>query len=193
MKGLLNSYLLIAIVGIFTAIAVVATPVSAKPIDPTNKSASLKEKLREAVELITQATVMAVKAEETGDLDLAKKALEMNNKGKALLEEVAKAVKETGDPEMELATCNVFDSLVTALDMLVSMADKIAKVSTDPKAVRAAEELKDMATEAITMARLTFQRVALACIEGESDEAFEEDRPEEKTGDGFKAEEASAV
>ncbi len=173
------------------AIAVVATPVSAKPVDPNNKVASLEEKLREAVELISQATVMTVKAEETGNLDLAKKALEMNKKGMALLEEVAKAVKETADPEVEQSTCDVFDSLVTGLDMLLSMADQIAKVSTDPKTVRAAEELKDMATEAIDMARLTIQRATLACVETETDEAFEEDRAEEKVADGFKIEPAS--
>lgn len=193
MKKLFNSYLLFAIIVIFTAITVVAMPVSAKPIDPNNKVVDLKEKLREAVELITQATVMAAKAQETGDLDLAKKALEMNDKGKALLEEVAKAVKETGDPEMELATCDVFDSLVTALDMLISMADQIAKVSTDPKAVRAAEELKDMATEAVAMARLTLGRASLACAEGEKVAAFEEDRAEEKVVDGFRLERATDI
>ena len=193
MKKLINTYLLIAVVGIFTAITVVATPVSAKPIEPANKVVSLKEKLRAAVELITQATVMTVKAQETGDLLLAKKALEMNKKAEALIKEVANAVKATGDPEMDLATCDIFDSLVTALDMLVTMADQIAKVSTDPKAVRAAEELKEMAEEAITMARLNLKRAALACIEGETEEAYEADAAEDKVGDGFKAEQASAV
>jgi len=193
MKKLINSYLLIAIVVIFTAIAVVATPISAKPIDPDNKGVNLKEKMGEAIELITQTTAMAAKAQKTGDLDLAKKALGMNNKGQPLLDEVAKAVKETGDPEMELTTCNLFDSLITSLQMLRSLADETAKISTDPKTVGAAEELKKMVREAITMARLTFQRAAIACVEVETDEVFEEDRPVEKVGDGFKAEEASKV
>ncbi len=193
MKRFGNSYWLIAMFCIFTAVALVSAPVSAKAVGPKDKAATLKEKMREAVALITQATEMAAKADETGDLDLAKKAMAIHSKAKVLLDEVAKAVKETGDPEMEVATCDIFNSYVTALDMLISMADKVAKVSTDPKAVRAAEELKKAVTDEIAMADLTLQKAALSCSSSKEDtaEAFEEDRRAEKVGDEFKPEEAS--
>lgn len=191
MKKHTRFYLLMAIIGTVAAMALTVNPAFAKPTDSQDRMAQLKEKLREAVELINESTLMAAKADETGDLDLAQKALEMNKKAMALLEEVADALKGAADPEMEMATCDVFDALVTALDLLSSAADRIAKISDDEKTVQAAEKLKTMVADAVAMMRVKLKRANLACLDRDTEEAFEQERAEERVGDNFEPEEAS--
>lgn len=127
------------IVGCLT-IAFLAVPVLAEEMSP-------EEKLAKATELSTRASEMAIKAKETGDVELAKEVLAIANEASTLIADVASYASETGNTELAQAAMNMTSNLDAAINQIREAAQYIAQTSTDPGVVDAANEILAKAEE----------------------------------------------
>ncbi|HUV50167.1 MAG TPA: hypothetical protein VMW78_04005 [Anaerolineae bacterium] len=129
----------IFIVG-FLAIMFLVVPVLAQEM-------SAEEKLAKAMELSTQAYEMAIKAQETGAVELAKEALAIASEASRLIADVASYAGETGNAELAQAAMNMTSNLDAAINQIRAAAQYIAQTSTDPGTVDAANEILAKAEE----------------------------------------------
>lgn len=124
----------------FLTITFLAVPVLAEEMSP-------EEKLAKATELSTQASEMAIKAKETGDVELAKEALAIANEASRLIADVASYASETGNAELAQAAMNMTSNLDAAINQIREACQYIAQTSTDPGIVDAANEILAKAEE----------------------------------------------
>lgn len=125
------------------ALLLVAYPVSmvgAEEITPA-------EKLRMAEELSNRALGMAVKAKETGNLELLKSALERVNKASLLVLEVVAVAQKKADPNLAQATINAADTIHKAISQIIATCEYLVTTSTDPHVIADAEEIIKKAKE----------------------------------------------
>jgi len=125
------------------ALLLVAYPVSmvgAEEITPA-------EKLRMAEELSNRALGMAVKAKETGNLELLKSALERVNKASLLVLEVVAVAQKKADPNLAQATINAADAINKAISQIIATCEYLVATSTDPHVIADAEEIIKKAKE----------------------------------------------
>ena len=144
MKKFLKNYhakdkLKVFIVG-FLTITFLAVPVLAEEMSP-------EEKLAKAAELSTRASEMAIKAKETGDVELAKKAMAIASEASGLIADVASYASETGNAELAQAAMNMTNNLDAAINQIREASQYFAQTSTDPGIVDAANEILAKAEE----------------------------------------------
>ena len=138
MKKFLKNYhakdkLKVFIVG-FLTITFLAVPVLAEEMSP-------EEKLAKAAELSTRASEMAIKAKETGDVELAEKAMAIASEASGLIADVASYASETGNAELAQAAMNMTNNLDAAINQIMDTSQYLAQTSTDPGIVAAANEI----------------------------------------------------
>jgi hypothetical protein len=129
---------LIVFVGGFLTIAFLVFPAMAAEITPT-------EKLQKAEELSIRASKMAVQAEDTGDAELAKKALELANEASLLVSEVASEAQKTGNTDLAQEAVNMAVKVQAAITQVITAGTYIARTSTDPKVVADAKKVVEKA------------------------------------------------
>ena len=115
MKGFLNSQRQLLFLGTFLAITLLVVPATAAEI-------TQPEKLRKAEELSIKASEIAVKAKETGNVEIAKKALELASETSVLLSGIASMVKETGNAELARTALEVANTTSTIVSGIAEIA-----------------------------------------------------------------------
>ncbi len=124
----------------FLTIILLAVPVLAEEMSP-------EEKLAKAAELSLQASEMAIKAQETGDVELAKEALAIANEVSSLIADVASYAGETGNTELAQAAMNMSNNFNAVISQISEASQYIAQTSTDFGIVDAANEILAKADE----------------------------------------------
>ena len=125
----------------FVAITFLAVPVMAAKISPA-------EKLRKAEELSSKASEMAVKAKESYNVALAKKALELANQATYLVLEAVAEAQRKADPALAQAAINTANSVMKAITQIINTATFISQISTDPKTIADTKEILEKANKA---------------------------------------------
>jgi hypothetical protein len=118
----------------FLTITFLAVPVLAEEMSP-------EEKLAEAAALSTRASEMAIKAKETGDVELAKQALAIARKASGLIADVASYADETGNTELAQAALDMIDKLEAAINQIGWACQYLVQTSPDPDIVAAANAI----------------------------------------------------
>lgn len=140
----------------FLTITFLAVPVLAEEMSP-------EEKLAKAAELSTRASEMAIKAKETGDVELAKEALAIASEASRLIADVASYACETGNAELAQAAMNMIKNFLdAAIKQIREAAQYIAQTSTDPGIVDAANEILAKAEETQNLNNNTVAKL-IAC------------------------------
>ena len=122
---------LIVFVVSLLAIAFLVAPVIAQEMTP-------EEKLERANALSAEASEIAARAKEIGDVKLAQKALNLIKEASALISDVSSIAKDTGNADLNQKAYNAANNLVTATNLVIEAAVNIAQTSTDPGTVAAA-------------------------------------------------------
>ncbi len=124
----------------FLTIIFLAVPVLAEEMSP-------EEKLAKAAELSTRASEMAIRAQETGDVELAKEALAIASEASSLIADVAFYAGETGNTELAQAAMNMSNNFDAVISQIREASQYLAQTSTDPGVVDAANEILAKAEE----------------------------------------------
>ncbi len=146
--------ILIVFVGSLLTIAFLVFPAVAAEITPA-------EKLQKAEELSIRASEMAAKAEDTGDAELAKKALELANEASLLVSEVASEAQKTGNTDLAQEAVNMAVRVQAAITRVITAGTYIARTSTDPGVVADAKKVVEKAEGLVRLNNETI-RIALA-------------------------------
>ena len=125
---------LIVFVVSLLAIAFLVAPVIAQEMTP-------EEKLERANALSAEASEIAARAKETGDVKLAQKALNLIKEASALISDVSSIAKDTGNADLNQKAYNAANNLGTAINLVSEAAVNIAQTSADPGTVTAANEI----------------------------------------------------
>ena len=146
--------ILIVFVGGFLTIAFLVFPAMAAEVTPA-------EKLQKAEELSIRASKMAAQAEDTGDAELARKALELANEASLLVSEVASEARKTGNADLAQEGINMAVKVQAAITQVITAGTYIARTSTDPKVVADAKKVVEKAEGTVRLNNETI-RIALA-------------------------------
>jgi hypothetical protein len=146
--------MLIVFVGGFLTIAFLVFPGMAAGVTPA-------EKLQKAEELSIRASEMAAKAEDTGDVKLAKKALELANRASRLVSEVASEAQKTDNADLAQEAVNMAVIVQAAITQVITAGTYIAQTSTDPRVVADAKEVVEKAEASVRFNNETIE-IALA-------------------------------
>ena len=130
--------ILIVFVGSFLTIAFLVFPAVAAEVTPA-------EKLQKAEELSIRASEMAAKAEDAGDAELAKKALELAISATILVSEVASEAQKTGNADLAQKAINMAVRVQATITRVITAGTYIARTSTDPGVVADAKEVVEKA------------------------------------------------
>jgi hypothetical protein len=130
--------ILIVFVGSFLTIAFLVFPAMSAEITPA-------EKLQKAEELSIRASEMAAQAEDAGDAELAKKALELAIKASRLVSEVVSEAQRTGNTDLAQKAINMAVRVGAAITRVKTAGIYIARTSTDPKVVADAKKVVEKA------------------------------------------------
>jgi len=116
------------------AITFLAVPVLAAEMTPA-------EQLAKAANLSTQASEMAIRAQETGDPALAQEALALANEAAGLIAGVASYATETGSAQLAQAAMDAAVNLMTAINQIIDTAQYLAQTGTDPGIINIANDI----------------------------------------------------
>jgi len=165
MKRFLKDKRRLVFVGTFLAITFLAVSVMAAKITP-------EDKLRKAEELSIKASEMAANAKDSGDAEVAKKALELANEASLLVFEVASEAQKTGNNDLAQKAMNMANKVGAAITQIITTATYIARTSTEASSVAAAKEILRKAEEVQGLNKTTIQ-IALASGAVPPAEAYE--------------------
>ena len=138
MKKFLKSHYtvgqLIALIAGVMTIILIALPVPAVEIPP-------EQKLAKAAELSAQASKTAIIAKETGNVEMAKKAMEIAGEASRLIPQVVTYSCDAGNTELVQFAMNEAVNLTAVINQIAETARYLVQTSTDPAAVNAAKEI----------------------------------------------------
>ena len=159
MKKFLKSHhtggqLIALIAGVMTII-LIAAPVPAVEITP-------EQKLAKAAELSAQASKTAIIAKETGNVEMAKKAMEIAGEASRLISEVVTYSCDVGNTELVQFAMNEAVNLMTVINQIAETARYLVQTGTDPAAVNAAKEILVKFEEVQSLIKGAMER-AVAC------------------------------
>lgn len=100
-----------------------------------------EQKLAKAAELSAQASEMAIKAQETGNADMANAAMAIAGEASTLIAEVASYAGKTGNTELAQAAMNAAGNLGVAITRITETAQYLVQTSADPAVVNAAKDI----------------------------------------------------
>jgi len=153
------------IAGVMTII-LLAVPVLAAEMTP-------EQKLAKAAELSAQASEMAIKAQETGDLRLAEEAMAIAGEASTLIAGVVTYAGDTGNTELAQAAMNAACNLGVTITRIGETAQYLVQTSTDPAVVNAAKTLLAKAGEVQSLNRGTMDLAMAAGATPPAAEAYE--------------------
>ncbi|MBA7571415.1 hypothetical protein ES708_13178 [subsurface metagenome] len=161
---------LIALIASVMTIILLAVPVLAVEMTP-------EQKLANAAQLSAQASEMAIIAEETGNVEMAKEAMAIADEASRLIAEVVTYAGDTGNTELAQSAMNEAANLVAAINQITETAQYLVQTGTDPAVVNAAKEILVKAGEVRSLNRGTMELAMAAGATPPPVEAYEPPAP----------------
>ena len=170
MKKFLKDKKRLISVGTLLVTVFFALPVMAVNMTPEGK-------LQKAEGLSIKASEMAIKAKESYDVGIAKKALKLADQATYLVLEASNEAGKKADPALIQAAINTATSVKNSIAQIINAATFISQISADPKTIADAKEILGKANKDRELNNQVIQIVRSFVVEPSEKVASEKGAP----------------